>query len=77
MSKLPGPVVLSLSIQAVAGHKDLSTTMRYMHLSPKAIEDAIGLLEQTTQLSGNLLDEFGEIVETGSLKILTPYTPTG
>jgi integrase len=33
------------SIQALAGHVDLSTTMRYMHLSPRAIEDAIRLLE--------------------------------
>lgn len=37
------PVV---SIQELAGHQDLSTTMRYMHLSPKAIDDAIRLLEE-------------------------------
>jgi hypothetical protein len=29
-----------------AGHKDLSTSQRYMHLSPAAIESAIRLLEQ-------------------------------
>jgi site-specific recombinase XerD len=33
------------SIQDVAGHEDLSTTTRYMHLSPAAIEDAIRVLE--------------------------------
>ena len=33
------------AIQELAGHQDLATTQRYMHLSPAAIEGAIRLLE--------------------------------
>lgn len=34
------------AIQELAGHTDLSTTMRYMHLSPASRQAAIDLLEQ-------------------------------
>jgi len=34
------------AIQELAGHKDLSTSQRYMHLSPAAIESAIRLLDR-------------------------------
>ena len=34
------------AIQELAGHQDLGTTQRYMHLSPSAIERAIRLLDQ-------------------------------
>jgi site-specific recombinase XerD len=34
------------AIQELAGHQDLMTTQRYMHLSPGALETAIGLLER-------------------------------
>jgi site-specific recombinase XerD len=33
------------AIQELAGHEDLSTTQRYMHLSPAAMESAIRLLD--------------------------------
>ena len=34
------------AIQKLAGHKSITTTMRYMHLSPPALVQAIGLLDQ-------------------------------
>lgn len=47
------------AIQELAGHQNLSTTQRYMHLSPAAIDGAIRLLEQPGSISG-----LGDIVET-------------
>jgi site-specific recombinase XerC len=47
------------AIQELAGHQDLSTTQRYMHLSPAAIEGAIRLLEQPMPRWRH-----GDIVET-------------
>jgi integrase len=40
------------AIQALAGHQDLSTTQRYMHVSPAAVEDAIRLLDQSSRAFG-------------------------
>jgi hypothetical protein len=47
------------AIQELAGHKDLSTSQRYMHLSPAAVEAAVRLLEQPNPVQGR-----GDSVET-------------
>ncbi len=47
------------AIQELAGHKDLTTTQRYMHLSPDATAGAIRLLENRG--SG---PTFGDMLET-------------
>ena len=41
------------AIQELAGHQDLSTTQRYMHLSPAAMEGAIRLLDQPVPGGGS------------------------
>lgn len=55
------------AIQELAGHSDLKTTQRYMHLTPAALEGAIRLLEQPSPRFAVSSGEHGrgEIVETG------------
>ena len=48
------------AIQELAGHKDLSTTQRDMHLSPAAKEAAIRLLDEPRPFP-----TFGDMLETG------------
>lgn len=47
------------AIQELAGHTDLTTTQRYMHLSPAALDAAIRLLDQSSPTRGT-----GDILET-------------
>jgi len=49
------------AIQELAGHQDLTTTQRYMHLSPRAVESAIRLLEEPAPAEAR-----GDILETGN-----------
>ena len=49
------------AIQELAGHQDLTTTQRYMHLSPAAIDGAIRLLDAPVLHSSR-----GNILATGS-----------
>jgi hypothetical protein len=53
------------AIQELAGHQSLSTTLRYMHLSPSARESAIQLLDGPTLGEGPQVGIRGDIVETG------------
>ena len=52
------------AIQELAGHQDLSTTQRYMHLSPAALDAAIRLLDRPKAGTS-----FGDILETGGGRI--------
>jgi len=51
------------AIQELAGHQDLMTTQRYMHLSPAALDSAIRLLDAPGMPPG-----FGDMLETGCIE---------
>jgi hypothetical protein len=53
------------AIQELAGHQDLSTTQRYMHLTPAALGGAIRLLDQATPGWGGP----GDTLDTGFSEI--------
>ena len=56
-----GASKLVKAIQELAGHADLTMTQRYMHLSPAALDAAIGLLDRP---SGE--QSCGDMLATGS-----------
>ena len=41
------------TVQQVMGHKEIKTTMRYSHLSPEYVQDAIGRLDSVWTLYGH------------------------
>jgi integrase len=45
------------AIQELAGHQDLGTTQRYMHLSPAALDAAIRLLETGTDTARSAVEK--------------------
>ena len=47
------------AIQELAGHEDLTTTQRYMHLSPAALKSAIRLLDSPGESSTSRGDIVG------------------
>jgi len=51
------------AIQELAGHGEIVTTQRYMHLSPAAIDSAIRLLDQR----GNIMATAAAIAENVSI----------
>jgi putative transposase len=47
------------AIQELAGHQDLATTQRYMHVSPAALDAAIRLLDGVAENRGGIVEAQG------------------
>ena len=54
------------AIHELAGHADLATTQRYMHVSPAATEDAIRLLDMRLDAQSRV--ETGDILDSRSTR---------
>jgi hypothetical protein len=52
------------AIQELAGHQDLTTTQRYMHLSPAHKDAAIRLLDRRPVDERDAASQFGDGLET-------------
>jgi integrase len=52
-----------MAIKELAGHRDVSTTMGYMHLSPSAKRDAVALLDapRPQPVRGEILEQVGSL----------------
>jgi hypothetical protein len=61
------------AIQELAGHKDLSMTQRYMHLSLAALDAAIRLLERPAGpvQPGRVVQNRGDLGETAPEEVKT------
>ena len=53
------------AIQELAGHAHISTTMKYMHLSPATLDGAIHLLDKAWDRAEEEVTELETRVETG------------
>jgi integrase len=51
-------------IQELAGHKNLATTQRYMHMSPEAVDAAVALLDEPAPMFAR-----GDMLETDNRQI--------
>jgi integrase len=60
------------AIQELAGHADLTMTMRYMHLSPGARDEAVRLLERKTAEAALEQGVDGDQTETAGLQLVKP-----
>ena len=60
----------AIAIQRLAGHKNLQTTLKYMHLAPGETDRAIALLEGDVPAS--FIDERGDIGETATNVVAFP-----
>lgn len=54
------------AVQELLGHADISTTMRYAHLSPTVLRSAIGLLDQMPSKSGHQMGINSKVDNSGN-----------